>query len=164
MVLRMDFMSNLLIFLNFNSKFLFFSFLVSPNCYVWRGNGLGGGSLVNSNVSIKPEPRVYDSWPTDFKKTLNLLDQGFQLSEAVLCPKQYPYQDTNPIPQVIALQKAAQNVGGTVSLAHVNVTFDDRTNDQGVFQPGCKLCGDCNSGCNYGSKNVSDPFFFSFLV
>src|SRR5262249_2272327 len=40
------------------------------------------------------------------------------------------------------------------SFMYVNVTFSDRLNDQDVFQPACTLCGDCNSGCNYGSKNT----------
>ena len=39
------------------------SFTVSTNVVVWKGCGLGGGSLVNSNVSIKPEPRVFANWP-----------------------------------------------------------------------------------------------------
>lgn len=55
---------------------------------------------------------MYDSWPTDFRKSLDLLEEGFKRSEAVLCPRQYPYQDTNPLPQIVALQKAAQNNGG----------------------------------------------------
>ncbi len=36
------------------------------------------------------------------------------------------------------------------------MTFDDHTDpDTGVFQPACNMCGDCCSGCNYGSKNTT---------
>jgi hypothetical protein len=86
-----------------------------------------------------------------------LLNKAFDLAESVLAPAYYPYQKTNPIPKYVALEAAAEGNPGTVYPAHVNVSYTDRVNGQGVFQPGCKLCGDCNSGCNYGSKNVRPP-------
>jgi len=60
----------------------------------------------------------------------------------------------NPLAKYAALQKAAEKNGGSVRLANVNVTFFDRVNQQGVQQYACTMCGDCNTGCNYGAKNT----------
>jgi cholesterol oxidase len=59
-----------------------------------------------------------------------------------------------PLGKISALKQASQGGPGQFYLAKVNVTFEDRTNEQGVFQAACTLCGDCNTGCNYGSKNM----------
>jgi cholesterol oxidase len=41
--------------ININISYNFFcSWVLSNNVIIWKGCGLGGGSLVNSNVSIKP--------------------------------------------------------------------------------------------------------------
>src|ERR1051326_4108298 len=36
----------------------------------------------------------------------------------------------------------------------INVTFADGVNQVGVEQYDCKRCGDCVTGCNFGSKNT----------
>jgi hypothetical protein len=36
----------------------------------------------------------------------------------------------------------------------VNVTFKTGVNEFGILQQECVLCGDCNTGCNYMSKNT----------
>lgn len=43
--------------------------MVGDQVVVWKGNGLGGGSLVNSNVSIMPEKRIFSTgtWPTEIR-------------------------------------------------------------------------------------------------
>src|ERR1700733_15173544 len=42
-----------------------YEFHISENITVFKGCGLGGTSLVNANVAIEPEPRVFDDprWP-----------------------------------------------------------------------------------------------------
>jgi cholesterol oxidase len=133
----------------------FFDWTLSKNVWIWKGCGLGGGSLVNSNVSIKPDARVYDSWPSGIRNDLATLEKGFQMAEEVLCPNPYPNQATKPLTKLAALHKASLGNGGTPAQpANVNVSFVDRVNDQGIQQYACKLCGDCNSGCNYGAKNT----------
>jgi cholesterol oxidase len=132
----------------------FMDWTISNNVVIWKGCGLGGGSLVNSNVSIKPDPRVYDMWPVEFKQNPQLLEDAFNRAFEVLCPNPYPFSSTQPLGKMMSLQKAMQGLGGKWYPADVNVTFKDRTNVQGIFQPACKLCGDCNTGCNFGSKNT----------
>ena len=68
-----------------------------------------------------------------------------------------------PLPRVARMQEAAAHLRASgylaaqASLATVNVSFEAREapgNAQGVPQPACTLCGDCNTGCNVGAKNT----------
>jgi cholesterol oxidase len=132
----------------------FYDFTISQNVLVWKGCGLGGGSLVNSSVAIRPDYRIFLSWPAEFSQDATLLEQAFALALQVLSPAQYPDQATKPLPQSTLLVKAAGEQPSSVSLVNSNTTFRDRVNAQGVPQSACTLCGDCNTGCNYTSKNT----------
>ena len=146
------------------SRDAFFDFRLEDGVYIWIGCGLGGGSLVNSGVSIAPDPRVFDDprWPKEIQadKETKLKD-GFDRAEAVLRPAQYPHQETKPLPRVERFQEAAAHLrkngypAAKAELAHVNVSFDAMSpNPQNVEQPACTNCGDCNTGCNVGAKNT----------
>jgi cholesterol oxidase len=69
----------------------FFDFTLSNNIFLWKGCGLGGGSLVNSSISIRPDPRIYASWPQPFSDDQTTLDSYFDLAESVLCPNPVRY-------------------------------------------------------------------------
>ena len=46
--------------------------------------------------------------------------------------------------------------GRPVSPPLLAITFDSRSNAQGMRQHGCAQCGDCATGCNVGAKNSLD--------
>lgn len=142
------------------NKLGLFDFHVHPGMSVLVGCGLGGTSLINANVSIKPEPRVFEDlrWPKIIREEFNdpnsLLNKGYELSEKMLKP--------NPLPKNIqlnkldSLQKSAEANGENFYRLNINVNFDvNGTNHVGVQQTPCNLCGDCCSGCNYTSKNTT---------
>ncbi|XP_062507614.1 uncharacterized protein LOC134184027 [Corticium candelabrum] len=131
----------------------FYDITISKNVLLWKGCGLGGGSLVNSSISIKPDSRVFETWPVELQQDMSRLEEGYQRATEVLCPAQYPNQATKPLKKFNSLQKAS-GVSVNCKLAFTNTTFKDRINDQGVHQKACVLCGDCNTGCNYGAKNT----------
>jgi cholesterol oxidase len=138
----------------------FFDWTISTNTIVWKGNALGGGSTVNSNVAIEPDPRVYalPGWPKSFVQDPELLTRGFERARSVLTPSPYPREATAPLAKFEALKAAGagadESPGGSVKLWDLNVTWENRTNAQGVFQPACIGCGSCNTGCNTGAKNM----------
>lgn len=116
------------------------------------GNGLGGGSLINAGVALRPDPRVFEAdWPDAFKKDGELepyfKEAMFMLGSQEL-PKKY-----NP-PKLQALEVSAKAMGQHFERAQINVTFEDGHNAAGVFQRACTMCGDCCAGCNYGAKNT----------
>ena len=124
---------------------------------VFSGCGLGGTSLVNANVSIRPDPRVFDrGWPIALRRDATGrmeadLARGFAAAEAMLAPTLYPAGFPH-LPKIDALRTAAgaQPVGRTP----INVTFRSGPNVAGIHQHACTGCGDCVTGCNVGAKNT----------
>ncbi len=120
------------------------------------GCGLGGTSLVNANVSIRAEKRVFEDscWPKDLQKDYStLMEDGYMRAVEMLKPTPYP-EEFPPLPKMQALQKSASFLGEPFYRPSINVTFQDGINHVGVEQRACKLCGDCVSGCNYAAKNT----------
>lgn len=129
---------------------------INRDIHVFLGCGLGGTSLVNANVSLRAEPRVFEDprWPEGLRDDLHtLLEEGYQHAEAMLNPTPYP-KHFPKLPKLEALEKSTVTVGGNFYRPPINVTFADGTNHVGIEQHTCKLCGDCVSGCNYGAKNT----------
>ncbi len=125
---------------------------------VFLGCGLGGTSLVNANVSLAPDDRVFADprWPTELRSQLATeLKRGFERAEEMLRPTRYPAAGFPPLKKTQALRQSAQDMGANFQLVPINVTFkDEKANHVGVPQTACKLCGDCVTGCNHGAKNT----------
>jgi len=133
-----------------------FDMRVQDDVSVLIGCGLGGTSLINGNVMLKPEASVLAgaAWPRCLRDdTDDLLSQAYEHALAML--------ETVPYPNEVALQKLkvfeqqAQGVDGQLSLPPINVTFSTPEKSVGAIQPECTLCGDCCSGCNVGAKNTT---------
>ncbi|MEQ9326829.1 MAG: GMC family oxidoreductase, partial [Rhodospirillales bacterium] len=120
------------------------------------GCGLGGTSLINANVSLRADPRVFDDplWPAGLND--DDLEAGYRAAEAMLRP--VPYPDGEPgwprLNKLEALKQAGARLGTPVTTPPINVAFTDGENAAGVHQPACNLCGDCCSGCNTGAKTT----------
>lgn len=122
---------------------------------VFVGCGLGGTSLVNANVSLRAEPRVFDDrrWPQALRDDVGgLLAEGYTRAENMLKPTPLPADIS--LKKLSALEKSAAGVGLKCYRTPINVTFTDGVNHVGVQQHACILCGDCVSGCNYAAKNT----------
>ena len=66
---------------------------INRDINVFLGCGLGGTSLVNANVSLRAEPRVFDDpqWPEGLRNDLDtLLEDGYNHAEEMLKPMPYP--------------------------------------------------------------------------
>lgn len=130
---------------------------------VLLGCGLGGTSLINANVSLPAEDAVFDdpAWPPELRGSAGMesLAPYYKRARAMLKPEKYP-EGTPGYPhlmKVAANRVAGQALGEDVNLTPINVNFElfeDGRNHVGVEQPPCSNCGDCCSGCNYGSKNT----------
>ena len=120
------------------------------------GCGLGGTSLINANVALEADPRLWDDprWPAALRADKDGRDHGCALARAMLQPSPVP-DDFPPLPKLQALEKSAHALAMSERFSRppITVTFEDRTNAAGVAQKACVGCGDCNSGCNYDAKN-----------
>ncbi len=128
-------------------------FHVGADMNVFSGCGLGGTSLVNANVSLRPDPRIFDDrrWPRSLREDKIGLEDGFARAEAMLTPNAYP-ASYPPLAKMDALRVAAD--GAPWYPTPVNVTFRAGPNAAGVHQEACTGCGDCVTGCNTGAKNT----------
>ncbi len=121
--------------------------------HVLVGCGLGGTSLINANVSLPPDPRVWEhpSWPSELFAD-DSLNEGFDRARAMLRPT--PYPNTTRLAKLDRMDEAAKRLAAQTSRPPINVAFTDGPNAAGVHQPACTLCGDCCSGCNVGAKTT----------
>lgn len=145
--------------LHIGSETNLYDFRINDDINVFLGCGLGGTSLVNANVSLEPDPRVFDDnvWPTQVRQEASdpssLLHKGYGRARAMLNPQRYP--DTQPdLPKLDALLKSAQVMNCPAERVPINVTFVKGANSAGVVQEACNGCGDCVTGCNQGAKNT----------
>lgn len=139
-----------------------FEFHVNDDINVLVGCGLGGTSLINANVVIEADNRVFDNpvWPKGLNDDLdNGVAKGYKRARTMLGANPYPEGEPN-YPELLktrAMKQAAPAANGEFHLPDIAVTFKktpDDINHVGVKQTPCINCGDCCSGCNHTSKNT----------
>ena len=121
------------------------------------GCGLGGTSLINANISLAPEPRIFEdpAWPVAVRHDARqgVLEPYFQYALNMLGAAPFPNQMPES-PKMKEFTRAAQRLHLQVTRLPINVTFQAGPNAAGVQQNACVGCGDCVSGCNYEAKNT----------
>ena len=149
-------------------------------------SGLGGGSLIYANVLLRkdehwfvqddPLPNGgYESWPV----TRADLDPHYDEVERMLGATSYPLEAPAyaATPKTHAMQDAAAELGLDWQLPPLAVSFapapgaapgiglpiadPDYGNMHGRQRSTCRLCGECNIGCNSGAKNSLDHTYLS---
>jgi cholesterol oxidase len=135
------------------SETALFDIRVGADVDVMMACGLGGTSLINANVCLSPDPRVFedDAWPAEVRSD-RLLAEGFLRARHMLRPE--PSADTASFQKVAALALAASSFGRGIDPVPLHVAYRDGHNAAGVFQEGCTACGDCCGGCNVGAKTT----------
>lgn len=109
------------------------------------GCGLGGGSLINAAVAVRPDPRIFEApaWPEALRRDVAYgLAAGFSRAEQMLRP--IPWPDVHQLPKFSALAVSAESLGGRCVPAPVAI-------DPAL----CNGCGDCVAGCNLGAKRTT---------
>jgi cholesterol oxidase len=126
---------------------------LGDDLHILVGCGLGGGSLINAGVALRPDPRVFADavWPPELSRD-PLLEDAFAEAGRWLRPTTDPAADQRP--KFAALAAASPALGVAPVAAPVTVSFQEVVNPAGVTQPACTLCGDCCGGCNVGAKNT----------
>jgi cholesterol oxidase len=125
---------------------------------VLKGSGLGGTSLINANVALRPDPELFDdiSWPKLYR---DLAASGeiwkyYQRAEEMLRVRPHPNALQLTKVQMIG-KRALQLTDDKFWPVPIAVNFDvDGPNHVGVPQKPCINCNDCITGCNVGAKNT----------
>jgi cholesterol oxidase len=136
-----------------------YEFVTGEGISVFKGCGLGGTSLVNANVSIEAEERVFADpcWPKEIREDMGSLQNGLAHAREMLKPSPYP-EGKNGYPvlqKTEGMRKSALAMNEKFRLTDINVNFEDKLNHVGVHQNRCNNCGDCVTGCNHTAKNTT---------
>lgn len=138
-----------------------FNLMMNDEVNVLSGNGLGGGSLVNASIALRPHPEVFmqSRWPQALSN-IETLEPYYKRVASQLSLTRTPFDQT---PKVRSRRLAAARLSNSPSFfdrSHVSVMYDHRhldqqmRNAQGMIQRPCTLCGNCINGCNVGAKNT----------
>jgi cholesterol oxidase len=144
-------------------------------------SGLGGGSLIYANVMIRKDEHWFvrddrEYWPV----TRADLEPHYDRCESMLGVRKYPI-DSEPYastPKTRAFRQAAERLGYDWFLPDLAITFanegekpvpgepirEAHPNLHGRTRTTCRLVGECDVGCNYGSKNSLDYTYLSAAV
>lgn len=135
------------------SRSALFDVRLGEDVHVLMACGLGGTSLINANVCLTPDPRVFEDrlWPDEIRRD-RLLAEGFVRARHMLRPQ--PSADTFAYEKVRALRLGAQAFGASVQPVPLHVAHKSGPNAAGVHQDACTRCGDCCGGCNVGAKTT----------
>ncbi|MEL6289937.1 MAG: GMC family oxidoreductase N-terminal domain-containing protein, partial [Pseudomonadota bacterium] len=120
---------------------------------VFAATGVGGGSLVNAGVVLRPDfSRLRRlGWPRAVLGDGGLAD-GLSRAEHMLGVGAVPQPER--FAKYHGMVRAAEIAGGEVILPRMTISHRAGLNAAGVQQPACRACGDCWSGCNVGAKNT----------
>jgi len=131
-----------------------FDFRMHRDMSVLVGSGLGGTSLINAGVALRPRDEIFQDsrWPRALQVP-HVLDPWYDMAESMLGSTQVP--TGTQLAKFKALGRVGrQALGRDAELTKINVSFSDGPNAANIYQPACTGCGDCVSGCNVGAKNT----------
>ena len=120
-------------------------------------SGVGGGSLINAGVMLRPLPGVMQAapWPTAIRND-DGLDPHFDTVSEWLGAGTPLAANTVAGTAFAALQKTAalRRIGGAATVdVPITVALQSGTESiDGVALNPCIKCGDCATGCNHGAK------------
>jgi cholesterol oxidase len=147
-------------------------------------SGLGGGSLIYANVLLRKDEKWFvkdapvgdghESWPIGRAD----LDPHYDAVEKMLGASRFPlgkpgYEASN---KTRAMRDAAERLGLEWQLPPLAVSFGVEGEEprpgvalptpaygnlHGLTRVSCRLCGECDLGCNSGSKNTLDHTYLS---
>ena len=152
------------------------------------GTGLGGGSLIYANVLLRKDAEWFVTEPADgpgiehWPVSREDLEPHYDRAEQMLGAQRYPFE-VEPYastPRTRLFHDGAARLGWEPFFPPLAVTFaadgrspatgepipepPDRPNLHGAARSTCRLCGECDIGCNYGAKNTLDYNYLSAAV
>ena len=89
-----------------------------------QGCGLGGTSLINANVALDADPRVFENpiWPKEIREDMkNMMEIDRERVHKMLRPTVYPDEYPKPL-KLAAMEKAAKGLG-VVDIEEIDKVF-----------------------------------------
>ncbi len=127
-----------------------------PQMQVIVAAGVGGGSLVYTNVQKVPPAEVLAPWPEPI--SLDYLRPYYERVKEMLEPTPVPL-DLQRV-RAFTQAHAAANLPARLEKADLAIRFGkgdkEIVNQFGASQKPCNFCGDCVLGCDRHAKNTLD--------
>lgn len=113
---------------------------------VLTASGVGGGSLIYSNINIKPDKDLFSriKWPSSL--SFSALDPFYQRVESELSLQVMP--EGLDLKARKVMHKAGNEVGASIITPGFSVDWDN-----------CRQCAECGQGCNYDAKQSMDKTY-----
>ncbi len=138
-----------------------FNLMMNDEVNILSGSGLGGGSLINASIALRPHKEVFEQqrWPG----ALNNVEVLAPFYDRVARSMSLSRTPCDQTPKVRLRREAAARMSSNPSFydrSNISVMYDYRhldsqmRNPQGMIQRPCNMCGDCINGCNIGAKNT----------
>jgi len=157
--------------------------LLSNNVHAIVASGVGGGSLIYSNVTVRPDPSVYKNWPTE---TQNGLDNYFPVAEKFIATNQIT-TNAGLANQILERSKLFQQAAKSAQTKNNHITnsdfalnlsitdvsdkvFSNLTPDviakyQNPMQTNvCQRQARCNLGCIPGARHTMNKRLFQAIL
>ncbi len=149
--------------------------------HVWRmdgidaltASGLGGGSLIYANVLLRKDRSWFEDEGTPWPVSYDDLVPHYERVERMIGVARYPEHLVALTPKTREYRDAAKRLGLAHDLPPLAVSFcapDEPAGEPIKNAPPhlhgthtrstCRLCGECDLGCNWGAKNTLD---FNYL-
>ena len=116
-----------------------YDFRISSKVHTIAASGVGGGSLVYTNVTEEPDPSIIDSWDTQLNLGINYgnLSVYFEMAKGFIGVNKIPTNTANgavKLPKTKAFQDAAEKIRlETPGIVKNKITFDPNNPNQGPF-------------------------------
>lgn len=151
-----------------------FDFRVGVRASALVGNGLGGGSLINAAVALRPDARVFaqDAWPGALRadnldrdyasayEGLEIQSPQAQMASPACVPQQtLKYQRLQEIGRAANARFASVRLAVTTEDVPLAIEFRESPPTELGPRDACVGCGDCCSGCNHDAKLSLDKTY-----
>ncbi len=127
-----------------------------PQMQVIVAAGVGGGSLIYSNVQKAPPAEVFARWPQPI--SLDYLRPYYERVREMLEPAPVPVELRRL--RAFEAAHAAARLPGRLERPDLAIRFgsgdEEVVNKFGASQKACDFCGDCVLGCDRHAKNTLD--------
>ena len=125
---------------------------------VLKGNGLGGTSLINAGIALRPDRELFadQRWPKFYRDLAasGTIWDDYARAEQMLGVGPHPRAAELTKVEMVR-RRADQLTGAKFWTVNAAVNHEpEGLNRFGVHQRPCIDCGDCVTGCNVGAKNT----------
>ncbi|MFO1170910.1 MAG: GMC oxidoreductase [Hyphomicrobiaceae bacterium] len=136
---------------------------VGKGMTVFGAVGVGGGSLINAGIALRPDLGWLRSkgWPEPLLAD-GLFAEGIRRGEAMFGVVPVPAPER--FPKYRSLARIAEAAGKPIGQRPMTIAHTPGPNAAGVVQYACRHCGDCWSGCNMGAKTTTGNTYIADAV